>query len=91
MFAWVAHLFWLDCTFSRIVLDCSKKKTQWYATVASVLSAGNPHRFQSGYSQFGETGWWRLVDPITAPEYNPLTAKPVISVASKLFNIFWRN
>uniref|UniRef100_F6RU68 N-acetyltransferase domain-containing protein n=1 Tax=Ciona intestinalis TaxID=7719 RepID=F6RU68_CIOIN len=50
----------------------SKKKTnQWTCTVGSVLSAGNPIRFQSGHGIFKDSGWWRLVDPTQAPEYVP--------------------
>ena len=56
-----------------------KKRTQWQPSVASVLSSGNPHRFQSGYTQFGETGWWRLVDPIKVPDFQPKALKPAIS------------
>jgi len=51
--------------------------------VASVLSAGNPQKFQSGYAQFGESGWWRLVDAIKAPEYQPKSSKPAFSFPSK--------
>ena len=66
----------------------SKKRTNFQPTVASVLSAGNPQKFQSGYAQFGETGWWRLVDAINAPEYQPKSSKPTITIPSKLFLSF---
>ena len=39
---------------------------------------GNPHRYISGYSQFGENGWWRLVDPTKPPEYEPKAATATV-------------
>nr|CAB3234101.1 cysteine-rich protein 2-binding protein [Phallusia mammillata] len=48
-----------------------KKNPQWSCSVCSTLSAGNPHRFQSGYGVFKDAGWWRLADPTHAPEYCP--------------------
>ncbi|XP_039260294.1 cysteine-rich protein 2-binding protein-like isoform X2 [Styela clava] len=43
----------------------------WMNTIASTMSAGNPHQFTSGYGFFKESGWWKLTDPTKPPEYTP--------------------
>lgn len=40
----------------------SRKKTStWWSTVAGCLSVGSPTFFRSGAQEFGEPGWWKLV------------------------------
>ena len=49
----------------------SKAKTQtWHGTVAGVLSVSNKTLFKSGVSEFGEAGWWALMET-KPPELRP--------------------
>ena len=49
----------------------SKAKTQtWHGTVAGVLSVSNKTLFKSGVTEFGEAGWWALMET-KPPELRP--------------------
>uniref|UniRef100_A0A3B5LTR0 Cysteine-rich protein 2-binding protein n=1 Tax=Xiphophorus couchianus TaxID=32473 RepID=A0A3B5LTR0_9TELE len=39
----------------------NKKTSTWWSTVAGCLSVGSPAFFRSGAQEFGEPGWWKLV------------------------------
>ncbi|KAM9699245.1 cysteine-rich protein 2-binding protein, partial [Menidia menidia] len=43
------------------LLGTRKKTSTWWSTVAGCLSVGSPSFFRSGAQEFGEPGWWRLV------------------------------
>ncbi|XP_068088328.1 cysteine-rich protein 2-binding protein isoform X1 [Hyperolius riggenbachi] len=66
------------------LLGSRKKTSTWWSTVAGCLSVGSPVFFRSGAQEFGEPGWWKLVNnkpPVLKPE---VTGKsnldPVITV-----------
>ncbi|XP_036389658.1 cysteine-rich protein 2-binding protein [Megalops cyprinoides] len=53
------------------LLGSRKKTTTWWSTVAGCLSVGSPTFFRSGAQEFGEPGWWKLVQnrpPTLRPE-----------------------
>ncbi|XP_067115293.1 cysteine-rich protein 2-binding protein [Osmerus mordax] len=43
------------------LLGTRKKTSTWWSTVAGCLSVGSPTFFRSGAQEFGEPGWWKLV------------------------------
>ncbi|XP_028827957.1 cysteine-rich protein 2-binding protein isoform X2 [Denticeps clupeoides] len=43
------------------LLGSRKKTSTWWSTVAGCLSVGSPTFFRSGAQEFGEPGWWKLV------------------------------
>lgn len=46
----------------KYALGLGRKKTStWWSTVAGCLSVGSPAFFRSGAQEFGEPGWWKLV------------------------------
>ncbi|KAJ8366086.1 hypothetical protein SKAU_G00149170 [Synaphobranchus kaupii] len=53
------------------LLGSRKKTSTWWSTVAGCLSVGSPTFFRSGAQEFGEPGWWKLVQnrpPTLRPE-----------------------
>ncbi|KAM9315649.1 cysteine-rich protein 2-binding protein isoform 2-T2 [Gastrophryne carolinensis] len=53
------------------LLGSRKKTSTWWSTVAGCLSVGSPMFFKSGAQEFGEPGWWKLVNnrpPALKPE-----------------------
>uniref|UniRef100_A0A8C5PC89 Cysteine-rich protein 2-binding protein n=1 Tax=Leptobrachium leishanense TaxID=445787 RepID=A0A8C5PC89_9ANUR len=53
------------------LLGGRKKTSTWWSTVAGCLSVGSPLFFRSGAQEFGEPGWWKLVNnkpPILRPD-----------------------
>ncbi|XP_068088329.1 cysteine-rich protein 2-binding protein isoform X2 [Hyperolius riggenbachi] len=53
------------------LLGSRKKTSTWWSTVAGCLSVGSPVFFRSGAQEFGEPGWWKLVNnkpPVLKPE-----------------------
>lgn len=57
---------------------CRKKTSTWWSTVAGCLSVGSPTFFRSGAQEFGEPGWWKLVQnrpPTLRPEVDKSTTK----------------
>ncbi|XP_056423575.1 cysteine-rich protein 2-binding protein isoform X2 [Hyla sarda] len=53
------------------LLGNRKKTSTWWSTVAGCLSVGSPMFFKSGAQEFGEPGWWKLVNnkpPAMRPE-----------------------
>uniref|UniRef100_A0AAY5ESA7 Cysteine-rich protein 2-binding protein n=1 Tax=Electrophorus electricus TaxID=8005 RepID=A0AAY5ESA7_ELEEL len=53
------------------LLGTRKKTSTWWSTVAGCLSVGSPTFFRSGAQEFGEPGWWKLVQnrpPTLRPE-----------------------
>lgn len=66
------------------LLGSRKKTSTWWSTVAGCLSVGSPTFFRSGAQEFGEPGWWKLVQnrpPTLRPELDKSTTK---TKASKL-------
>lgn len=57
------------CVFLR------KKTSTWWSTVAGCLSVGSPTFFRSGAQEFGEPGWWKLV------QNRPPTLRPDVDKA----------
>ncbi|KAM4604319.1 cysteine-rich protein 2-binding protein [Polymixia lowei] len=60
------------------LLGTRKKTSTWWSTVAGCLSVGSPTFFRSGAQEFGEPGWWKLVQnrpPTLRPEADKSTAK----------------
>ncbi|XP_071799464.1 cysteine-rich protein 2-binding protein-like [Asterias amurensis] len=54
-----------------LIFGNSKAKTQtWHGTVAGVLSVSNKTLFKSGVTEFGEAGWWALIET-KPPELRP--------------------
>ncbi|KAG5277951.1 hypothetical protein AALO_G00093200 [Alosa alosa] len=45
----------------NFLLGSRKKTSTWWSTVAGCLSVGSPTFFRSGAQEFGEPGWWKLV------------------------------
>ncbi|KAF1394478.1 hypothetical protein PFLUV_G00000720 [Perca fluviatilis] len=45
----------------NFLLGTRKKTSTWWSTVAGCLSVGSPTFFRSGAQEFGEPGWWKLV------------------------------
>ncbi|XP_027872260.1 cysteine-rich protein 2-binding protein [Xiphophorus couchianus] len=45
----------------NFLLGNRKKTSTWWSTVAGCLSVGSPAFFRSGAQEFGEPGWWKLV------------------------------
>uniref|UniRef100_A0A3Q2FNA5 Cysteine-rich protein 2-binding protein n=1 Tax=Cyprinodon variegatus TaxID=28743 RepID=A0A3Q2FNA5_CYPVA len=45
----------------NFLLGNRKKTSTWWSTVAGCLSVGSPTFFRSGAQEFGEPGWWKLV------------------------------
>lgn len=67
-----------------------KKTSTWWSTVAGCLSVGSPTYFRSGAQEFGEPGWWKLVQnrpPTLRPEADKSTtkAKGGMPVGSRMF------
>ncbi|XP_038048525.1 cysteine-rich protein 2-binding protein-like [Patiria miniata] len=66
-----------------LIFGNSKAKTQtWHGTVAGVLSVSNKSLFKSGASEFGEAGWWSLIEmkpPELKPEIPPGTGKQYVA------------
>lgn len=64
---------------TSFLLLCGRKKTStWWSTVAGCLSVGSPTFFRSGAQEFGEPGWWKLVQnrpPTLRPEVDKSTTK----------------
>ncbi|XP_026053885.1 cysteine-rich protein 2-binding protein-like [Carassius auratus] len=55
----------------NFLLGSRKKTSTWWSTVAGCLSVGSPTFFRSGAQEFGEPGWWKLVQnrpPTLRPE-----------------------
>ncbi|RVE76760.1 hypothetical protein OJAV_G00012320 [Oryzias javanicus] len=55
----------------NFLLGTRKKTSTWWSTVAGCLSVGSPAFFRSGAQEFGEPGWWKLVQnrpPTLRPE-----------------------
>lgn len=55
----------------NFLLGTRKKTSTWWSTVAGCLSVGSPTFFRSGAQEFGEPGWWKLVQnrpPTLRPE-----------------------
>ncbi|XP_072315823.1 cysteine-rich protein 2-binding protein isoform X2 [Eucyclogobius newberryi] len=53
------------------LLGTRKRTSTWWSTVAGCLSVGSPAFFRSGAQEFGEPGWWKLVQnrpPTLRPE-----------------------
>lgn len=64
------------------LLGTRKKTSTWWSTVAGCLSVGSPAFFRSGAQEFGEPGWWKLVQnrpPTLRPEADKSTTKSKVS------------
>ncbi|XP_029706599.1 cysteine-rich protein 2-binding protein [Takifugu rubripes] len=62
----------------NFLLGTRKKTSTWWSTVAGCLSVGSPTYFRSGAQEFGEPGWWKLVQnrpPTLRPEVDKSTTK----------------
>ncbi|XP_058496841.1 cysteine-rich protein 2-binding protein [Solea solea] len=62
----------------NFLLGTRKKTSTWWSTVAGCLSVGSPTFFRSGAQEFGEPGWWKLVQnrpPTLRPEVEKSTVK----------------
>ncbi|KAM9856419.1 cysteine-rich protein 2-binding protein [Aulostomus maculatus] len=62
----------------NFLLGTRKKTSTWWSTVAGCLSVGSPTFFRSGAQEFGEPGWWKLVQnrpPTLRPEMDKSTTK----------------
>ncbi|KAI4785511.1 hypothetical protein KUCAC02_037718, partial [Chaenocephalus aceratus] len=59
----------------NFLLGTRKKTSTWWSTVAGCLSVGSPTFFRSGAQEFGEPGWWKLVQN-RPPTLRPDTEKP---------------
>ncbi|KAM6972424.1 cysteine-rich protein 2-binding protein [Aplochiton taeniatus] len=60
------------------LLGTRKKTSTWWSTVAGCLSVGSPTFFRSGAQEFGEPGWWKLVQnrpPTLRPEVDRSSVK----------------
>ncbi|XP_068177654.1 cysteine-rich protein 2-binding protein [Antennarius striatus] len=60
------------------LLGTRKKTSTWWSTVAGCLSVGSPAFFRSGAQEFGEPGWWKLVQnrpPTLRPAADKSTPK----------------
>uniref|UniRef100_A0A3P9NDQ2 Cysteine-rich protein 2-binding protein n=1 Tax=Poecilia reticulata TaxID=8081 RepID=A0A3P9NDQ2_POERE len=56
----------------------NKKTSTWWSTVAGCLSVGSPAFFRSGAQEFGEPGWWKLVQnrpPTLRPDGDKASTK----------------
>uniref|UniRef100_A0A3P8T9Z3 Lysine acetyltransferase 14 n=1 Tax=Amphiprion percula TaxID=161767 RepID=A0A3P8T9Z3_AMPPE len=60
----------------NFLLGTRKKTSTWWSTVAGCLSVGSPTFFRSGAQEFGEPGWWKLV------QNRPPTLRPEVDKAS---------
>ncbi|KAL1006201.1 hypothetical protein UPYG_G00069170 [Umbra pygmaea] len=58
------------------LLGTRKKTSTWWSTVAGCLSVGSPTFFRSGAQEFGEPGWWKLV------QNRPPTLRPDVDKSS---------
>lgn len=70
----------LDVSFLMLTIEwlCRKKTSTWWSTVAGCLSVGSPTFFRSGAQEFGEPGWWKLVQnrpPTLKPEMDKSTSR----------------
>ncbi|XP_013879869.1 cysteine-rich protein 2-binding protein [Austrofundulus limnaeus] len=68
----------------NFLLGNRKKTSTWWSTVAGCLSVGSPTFFRSGAQEFGEPGWWKLVQnrpPTLRPEGDKSTTKTKASKA----------
>ncbi|XP_056442670.1 cysteine-rich protein 2-binding protein [Gadus chalcogrammus] len=64
------------------LLGSRKKTITWWSTVAGCLSVGSPTFFRSGAQEFGEPGWWKLVQnrpPTLRPDLDKTTTKAKVS------------
>ncbi|KAK1886639.1 Cysteine-rich protein 2-binding protein [Dissostichus eleginoides] len=62
----------------NFLLGTRKKTSTWWSTVAGCLSVGSPTFFRSGAQEFGEPGWWKLVQnrpPTLRPDTEKSTTK----------------
>ncbi|XP_068455630.1 cysteine-rich protein 2-binding protein [Clinocottus analis] len=62
----------------NFLLGSRKKTSTWWSTVAGCLSVGSPTFFRSGAQEFGEPGWWKLVQnrpPTLRPEADKSTSR----------------
>ncbi|GLD68685.1 cysteine-rich protein 2-binding protein [Lates japonicus] len=62
----------------NFLLGTRKKTSTWWSTVAGCLSVGSPTFFRSGAQEFGEPGWWKLVQnrpPTLRPDVDKSTTK----------------
>lgn len=69
----------LPAAVATVICPLSRKKTStWWSTVAGCLSVGSPTYFRSGAQEFGEPGWWKLVQnrpPTLRPELDRSTTR----------------
>ncbi|XP_065115656.1 cysteine-rich protein 2-binding protein [Paramisgurnus dabryanus] len=68
------------------LLGSRKKTSTWWSTVAGCLSVGSPTFFRSGAQEFGEPGWWKLVQnrpPTLRPEGEKSSASLKAKAVSK--------
>ncbi|XP_051551111.1 cysteine-rich protein 2-binding protein-like isoform X2 [Myxocyprinus asiaticus] len=68
------------------LLGSRKKTSTWWSTVAGCLSVGSPMFFRSGAQEFGEPGWWKLVQnrpPTLRPEGDKNSASLKAKALSK--------
>ncbi|XP_041839929.1 cysteine-rich protein 2-binding protein [Melanotaenia boesemani] len=66
----------------NFLLGTRKKTSTWWSTVAGCLSVGSPTFFRSGAQEFGEPGWWKLVQnrpPTLRPEVDKSSTKTKVS------------
>uniref|UniRef100_A0A1A8E0R9 Cysteine-rich protein 2-binding protein n=1 Tax=Nothobranchius kadleci TaxID=1051664 RepID=A0A1A8E0R9_NOTKA len=66
----------------NFLLGNRKKTSTWWSTVAGCLSVGSPTFFRSGAQEFGEPGWWKLVQnrpPTLRPDGDKSIAKVKVS------------
>ncbi|CAN9509998.1 unnamed protein product [Ophioblennius macclurei] len=69
----------------NFLLGSRKKTSTWWSTVAGCLSVGSPTFFRSGAQEFGEPGWWKLVQnrpPTLRPEPDRPSSKTRVCRAS---------
>uniref|UniRef100_A0A3P8XCY1 Cysteine-rich protein 2-binding protein n=1 Tax=Esox lucius TaxID=8010 RepID=A0A3P8XCY1_ESOLU len=68
------------------LLGTRKKTSTWWSTVAGCLSVGSPTFFRSGAQEFGEPGWWKLVQnrpPTLRPDMDKASVASLKSKSSK--------
>lgn len=74
-----SHRFIPVLFLSHVACGCvflRKKTSTWWSTVAGCLSVGSPTFFRSGAQEFGEPGWWKLV------QNRPPTLRPDVDKAA---------
>ncbi|KAJ8039777.1 Cysteine-rich protein 2-binding protein [Holothuria leucospilota] len=70
-FRWKEDVCEFISSFWSVLFGQNKNRSQtWHGTVAGVLSSGSKTIFRSGAPEFGEPGWWTLLQN-KPPSYKP--------------------